>query len=710
MESDPLVGEDPLPLPTPGKRLQSESLKRKAAVAGALAGLALGVLGATAVARGSIKTSPSGTPLASMIEYAERSKKYVTLRPVSENLHGLVVSNKYIVDDGPESRPILYPWIGEGETVLEPFHETTFSVLKSDEASTAPSGTYEWKITRDAAGQGNYELDLKASRRRLLESRGLSLDEINEREPEYDDGIVVRQTIDNKDATSVESNSFVHTFNELGKHMVTVTDTVSGLSTSATVHIKYVRKEMRSVDEDDREALFKAWKVLIEMNDTDGVAKYGNNFMSHGRLSTEHNNLAGDRICDHLHDGMGFVPGHLSLTRLLEASLQSVDSTIALPYWEYTIDVEDIIANHNGDFFEWRNIPAFTDDWFGHTNIKTGHVHSGTFSDMTLVGNEFTTVSNSWGIIRAPWNNLKDPGFVRYFGGGSALREQPNILVDADQMSTCEVVYETIGASTKLDTFNGAAAGQAHGPIHMFTGGQSNTPEFANHLTKIGLKASGKIHNQFWGSGVTFFFASIKSLYRAHLYNCPESCSSETSETDCACTCSAADIMNSTYKEDLFSGWMTSWSNQGLDADETLRKMLDLLCNEYHNVVMGDHASSGSTSDPSFWLIHGTVERWLQLIRIYDYFEREDWDTPVFTSNFHPMSTTCSGHQEGSKLVFGAVDGNDFTNKEYYDYISPKFSYLPYVYDNFNWDHCKELGYDIYALVADSKSSSDSSD
>ena len=69
------------------------------------------------------------------------------------------------------------------------------------------------------------------------------------------------------------------------------------------------------------------------------------------------------------------------------------------------------------------------------------------------------------------------------------------------------------------------------------------------------------------------------------IYTTVQSCSSETGETDCAAR-SAPDIMNSTYKEDLFSGWMTSWSNQGLDADETLRKMLDLLCNEYHNVVI----------------------------------------------------------------------------------------------------------------------------
>merc|ERR1711998_155594 len=89
---------------------------------------------------------------------------------------------------------------------------------------------------------------------------------------------------------------------------------------------------------------------------------------------------------------------------------------------------------------------------------------------------------------------------------------------------------------------------------------------------------------------------------------------------------------------------MGNWEEQGLDGDETLTKMLNLLCDDYHNVAMGDHASSGATSDPSFWLIHGTVERWLQLIRLNDYFDNEDWETPVFDSNIHPYSDSCEGH------------------------------------------------------------------
>ena len=51
---------------------------------------------------------------------------------------------------------------------------------------------------------------------------------------------------------------------------------------------------------------------------------------------------------------MGFLTSHIQVTRLLEASLQSVDASVALPYWEYTKDVEVIIAEHNGNFQKVR--------------------------------------------------------------------------------------------------------------------------------------------------------------------------------------------------------------------------------------------------------------------------------------------------------------------------------------------------------------------
>ena len=65
---------------------------------------------------------------------------------------------------------------------------------------------------------------------------------------------------------------------------------------------------------------------------------------------------------------MGFLPAHVSLTRILESSLQSVDPTVVVPYWEYTYDVETVINDHgvyvwscvcDGMDFEVQDDPVF---------------------------------------------------------------------------------------------------------------------------------------------------------------------------------------------------------------------------------------------------------------------------------------------------------------------------------------------------------------
>lgn len=67
----------------------------------------------------------------------------------------------------------------------------------------------------------------------------------------------------------------------------------------------------------------------------------------------------GARDCDHWHAGPGFVTSHIALTLMFEQSLQSINPSIALPYWDFTIE---------GTYFDWTNFrlsSVFSDDWFG---------------------------------------------------------------------------------------------------------------------------------------------------------------------------------------------------------------------------------------------------------------------------------------------------------------------------------------------------------
>jgi hypothetical protein len=234
----------------------------------------------------------------------------------------------------------------------------------------------------------------------------------------------------------------------------------------------------------------------------------------------------------------------------------------------------------------------------------------------------------------------------------------------------------------------------------MFTGGQSGTKSLSKHMTSLGFHSYGKDYNQDWGNGVFFMFLNIKALWRYDLWSCESECDSSSKQSDCACSCDVDAITESDAYDTLFSFYIEEWNDEnGNGGDGMVKGMLDLMCNVFPKdggVVMGDHASSAASSDPSFWVLHGTVERYLQLMRIESRLTSEEWENDgVFASNIHPNSESCTGHADTDTLVFGDIDGYSFTNGEYYSYLDPSKAYTPYVYDNFEWEHCDDIGISI---------------
>ena len=56
--------------------------------------------------------------------------------------------------------------------------------------------------------------------------------------------------------------------------------------------------------------------------------------------------MAGSKECDHLHDGMGFLTGHNAISLEFEKVLRTVDRSVSIPYWDYTIDMHEVkLAN-----------------------------------------------------------------------------------------------------------------------------------------------------------------------------------------------------------------------------------------------------------------------------------------------------------------------------------------------------------------------------
>ena len=121
---------------------------------------------------------------------------------------------------------------------------------------------------------------------------------------------------------------------------VTSSDPVVRSKTSHSDYIdcRYVRRELRELTDADRDIFLDAFMVLSRVETQAGVHKYGKHYRSLIDFELMHLKAAGDKRLDHIHDGVGLLTQHASMSSEMELSLQSVTPTIALPYWDYTFD------------------------------------------------------------------------------------------------------------------------------------------------------------------------------------------------------------------------------------------------------------------------------------------------------------------------------------------------------------------------------------
>jgi len=381
--------------------------------------------------------------------------------------------------------------------------------------------------------------------------------------------------------TSTFSGSQIQTtFTTLGSHKVEVVafdqDGVKVGSLGTTAHCVYVKREIRSLTEEDREnfldAMFTMWKVGTKK----GRETYGNDYTGLDRFTSVHAYQAtGDIKCDHWHEGTGFMTHHLALSVSFESSLRAVDKRVTTPYWDFTIEGEQILKMGVGPKALVEISPVFTDTWFGSSD-DVSHVADSRWAHApSTLKVKPSDVANSYGIIRAPWNNIKDRELVRHMTDVCGL-EPVNKPVP-----TCFTHY-TVMNMTKLSQFLVNIAGYGHGTMHVNTGGvfgectgamsalyEKYEDELAEEYTMSSISdiiyaTTGS--NPHWKASTKFnkkmmvekylhleYFHIYRTLYRsqtcaldgvAGALSCPESCDEDTPDSECVCTCAGIDKSN----------------------------------------------------------------------------------------------------------------------------------------------------------------------
>lgn len=142
---------------------------------------------------------------------------------------------------------------------------------------------------------------------------------------------------------------------------------------------------------------------------------------------------------------------------------------------------------------------------------------------------------------------------------------------------------------------------------------------------------------------------------------------------------------------------------------------------------VGDHLESASPADPTFWVIHPTLERLMHAKMMTGGFYTEDWPTDynedyicnrpscfnTTTGTMDYYEDCCYGHYEFDQTL-DAISGDRFqktgqTNAEVQQATDPRGdSYnMSYIYDNFDWDHCAHDGEDFGELLTTLKQDMD---
>jgi len=119
---------------------------------------------------------------------------------------------------------------------------------------------------------------------------------------------------------------------------------------------KYVRRELRALNEEDRTKIFEAMEVIYKLDDDEGQRRFGSKYKSAAYLAAVHSSV--NHFCYHWGDM--FITSHPAFQLWFEDSLRAVDPSISTSfYWDFMLD-DALYAER------WYNeSELYRDDWFG---------------------------------------------------------------------------------------------------------------------------------------------------------------------------------------------------------------------------------------------------------------------------------------------------------------------------------------------------------
>jgi len=480
-----------------------------------------------------------------------------------------------------------------------------------------------------------------------------------------------------------------------------------------TAQCMYVRREIRSLSDADLESTLDAMYALWSTEEEDGQELYGEDFHSASYLLKIHHFNAAWQDADHIHEGNGFLAQHMKMTNIFEKSMQAVDPSVTLPYWDFTIDESQGKSSFNSvvmteTFFGSMLMPnniswGFTYD---ADNMTYGSIPDGRWAYLESPLNEdYPDLLAGYGYMRAPWNMNPSP-YVSRFSYDYKI---------GISLPTCTEHYSIL-EETSLSQFMYDIQNGPHATTHSLAGGiygcELMTP----------MREAGYLENETTQKGLcSKWVFYLKEFYRygyiAPLKDCVVS--DDVQSSTCGFECAS-----DTLTLNLFMANLQTKLADYVPADMSVDGWYawkDFVCTgDGGKIFSGDHLESASPHDPSFWVIHPTLERLYQAKMLAGGFKDAEWATDAqndfvcdkavcysdATGTLEYGEDCCYGHYEDSQFL-NFVSGNRSSHYgdtngaiiKAADPTSADYS-MGYIYDTFTWNHCSS---DFQRLLVDMK-------
>ena len=137
--------------------------------------------------------------------------------------------------------------------------------------------------------------------------------------------------------TNIIDDSFYYECSPGDTYSVSIISPSGETAATGSLMCIYVRRELRSLLESDLEKSIQAMWTMWSVDQDEGEAMYGSDYLNYARLLEYHYFNAAWQDADHVHEGLGFLPQHLKIDLYFSKSFTAIEPSLSLFYWDFTM-------------------------------------------------------------------------------------------------------------------------------------------------------------------------------------------------------------------------------------------------------------------------------------------------------------------------------------------------------------------------------------